>query len=270
MVVPSTSRCANALVQIMTLFLLSSSMSVADGYQILHQKANNNIYQNSRRINDVSRRNSRRNWLVSAITLGASSFLSPFTCSAAAAPPKQDPSTTINSIRAAKTTLQTLLDNWEKAVVECIYADVPRELLEQKNKEQLLEKAKTSALFDKSGSVVTCKTNNKNIRDYIGRTGIGPVVGLDKQLRRALELVDDPDDLERFVQASETVQQALSRADSYSYTAGGDYDAINNFEKEKTVEILQKNGNLKQVQSSVQTAIDGLAEILKIIDKPYV
>jgi hypothetical protein len=180
---------------------------------------------------------------------------------------QQDPTKTIDAIKAAKKTLQTLLDNWENAVIECIYADVPRELLEQKNKELLLEKASTYALFDKSVSVVTCKTNNKNIRDYIGRTGIGPLVGLDKQLRKALDLVEDPDDLDAFVQASESVQQALSRADSYSYTAGGDTNAVNNFDKAKTQEVLETNANLKQVQSSVQTAIDGLDEILRIVEK---
>ena len=31
-------------------------------------------------------------------------------------------------------TLQTLLTNWQRAVIDCTYADVPRELLEQKNK----------------------------------------------------------------------------------------------------------------------------------------
>jgi len=150
-------------------------------------------------------------------------------------------------IRAAAKALQALLDNWEESVIDCNYADVPRELLETKNKEQLLEKASTFALFDKSVSVVTCKTNNKKIRDYLGRTGLGPVVGLDKKLRLALDLID--------------------RADSYSYTAGGDYSALNNFAKEETAKVLESNGNLKQVRQSIQLAIDNLNVVLKIISK---
>jgi len=170
-------------------------------------------------------------------------------------------------IRAAAKALQALLDNWEESVIDCNYADVPRELLETKNKEQLLEKASTFALFDKSVSVVTCKTNNKKIRDYLGRTGLGPVVGLDKKLRLVLDLIDDPDDLDAYVAATETIQQALSRADSYSYTAGGDYSALNNFAKEETAKVLESNGNLKQVRQSIQLAIDNLNVVLKIISK---
>ena len=51
-------------------------------------------------------------------------------------------------LREASEALRSLLENWERATVICIYADVPRELLEQKNKELLLEMAKVSALFD--------------------------------------------------------------------------------------------------------------------------
>jgi hypothetical protein len=207
---------------------------------------------------------SRRAWMGGANAAAASAliFLPPSSGLAA-----EEASSVKDGIQAATKTLQTLLDNWENAVVDCNYADVPRELLEQKNKEQLLEKASTFALFDKSVSVVTCKTSNRNIRDYIGRTGIGPVVGLDKKLRKALDLVDDPDDLETFVQAMETVQQALSKADSYSYTAGGDFSAVNNFEKEETAKILEANVNLKQVRQSVQIAVDNLNFILVIIEK---
>ena len=58
----------------------------------------------------------------------------------------------------AQDTLDKLLQNWQRATVDCTFADVPRELLEAKNKELLLEKASTFALFDKSVSVETCKT----------------------------------------------------------------------------------------------------------------
>lgn len=103
-----------------------------------------------------------------------------------------------DSIQQAQTTLTTLLDNWQRATVDCTFADVPRDLLERKNKELLLEKAKTSALFDKSASVETCKTTNRIVRDYLGVTGKGPLVGMEKQLKMAMDYVD-ADRLEDYI-----------------------------------------------------------------------
>ena len=174
----------------------------------------------------------------------------------------------ISSISDATDTLQKLIDNWNKAVIDCTYADVPRELLEAKNKELLLEKASTYALFDKSVSVVSCKTSNRLVRDYLGRTGKGPVVGLDKRIREALEFVDDPDDLDAFVQASEALSQALSKADSLSYTAGvADFSAVNNFDKDDEAAILSSNSNLEQARAAIEEAVATLNTILAILRK---
>ena len=79
----------------------------------------------------------------------------------------------INNLIEAQETLDTLLTNYKRATVDCTFADVPRELLETKNKEILLEKAATNALFDKSASIETCKTTNRIVRDYLGVTGKG-------------------------------------------------------------------------------------------------
>jgi hypothetical protein len=99
----------------------------------------------------------------------------------------------------AQDTLNKLLDNWKRATVDCTFADVPRELLETKNKKLLLEKASTFALFDKSVSVETCKTTNRIVRDYLGVTGKGPLVGIDKVLRSGLDFLMDPEDLDDYV-----------------------------------------------------------------------
>lgn len=240
----------------------------ARAYQIHSPpKQQQNIPMSHPRIKEPIAGMTRRDWAIATTSLVLLA-VDPDPSLAATSTTSEDATTSIiNPIRAATKTLQTLLDNWENAVIDCNYADVPRELLETKNKEQLLEKASTFALFDKSVAVVTCKTSNRNIRAYLGRTGIGPVVGLDKMLRKALDLIDDPDDLDTYVQASETIQQALSRADSYSYTAGGDYSALNNFDKEDTVKILDSNSNLKQVQQSVQLAVENLNVILTLIEK---
>lgn len=165
------------------------------------------------------------------------------------------------SLIAARETLQKLLENWEKAVIDCTFADVPRELLEQRNKEELLEKASTFALFDKSVSVETCKTTNRVVRDYLGATGIGPVVGLEKQMKRALDRVK-PDNLDDFVVEIERIEQLLSKARSLAYTAGvADFNSVNNFEKDQTQAVLANNSNLEQSRQSIQQIVDGLKKI---------
>lgn len=124
----------------------------------------------------------RRAAIVASFSAAIQSY-SPSLAAAATTSPRE-------SIQQAQNTLTTLLDNWQRATVDCTFADVPRELLERKNKELLLEKAKTSALFDKSASVETCKTTNRIVRDYLGVTGKGPLVGMEKQLKLAMDSVD--------------------------------------------------------------------------------
>lgn len=173
----------------------------------------------------------------------------------------------IKPIADARKVLQNLLDKWEASVVDCTYADVPRDLLEQKNKELLLEKASTYALFDKSVSVISCKTSNKKIRDYLGRTGVGPLVGLDKNVRKAIELLDDPDRFDEFIQASENLQQALSKADSLSYAAGvADFSAVNNFDKESINTVLESNNQLAEAKRTIADAVKYLDQILSILE----
>lgn len=111
---------------------------------------------------------------------------------------KAPPQNPLESIKESQDTLDKLLSNWKRATIDCTFADVPRELLETKNKELLLEKASTFALFDKSVSVETCKTNNRIVRDYLGVTGKGPLVGIDKKLKQGLDFIS-PDDLDDYV-----------------------------------------------------------------------
>eukprot|EP00980_Cylindrotheca_fusiformis_P009249 scaffold2018_cov113-Cylindrotheca_fusiformis.AAC.3 len=192
----------------------------------------------------------RRGWLHCFI--GASTALCQVTLSAPTIShakslenrPKENP---LKRLIEAQDTLDKLLSNWKRATIDCTFADVPRELLEAKNKELLLEKASTFALFDKSVSVETCKTNNRIVRDYLGVTGKGPLVGIDKLLKLGLDFVD-PEYLDDYVTGKsnitvrlllrcrsshpcfsteelESFSQALAKASSLSYTAGvGDFD----------------------------------------------
>ncbi len=50
--------------------------------------------------------------------------------------------------------MDTLLANWEEMTTECNYGEVNRNLLETKNKQALLEAAKTNAHFNKDKSMV--------------------------------------------------------------------------------------------------------------------
>ena len=166
----------------------------------------------------------------------------------------------------ATETLDKLLHNWERAVIDCTYADVPRELLEQKNKELLLEKASTFALFDKSVSVTSCKTVVGTVRDYLGRTGIGPVAGLETTLKRAVTLLlqqeSDDMDIERiddFIQLVEDIQREVNRADGFSYSARRDFSSMNNFDPSETPKMLaDSTSNLAQCKSAIQRAADQL------------
>ena len=174
-----------------------------------------------------------------------------------------------SNIQQAMQALQKLLDNWEEAVVDCTYADLPRELLETKNKELLLEKATTNALFDKSVSVVSCKTTNRVVREYLGLTGKGPLVGLNQNLRAAMDAIvlSDGDskesDPEYLMQTIEEIQQALSRADSLSYSARRDFSSINNFDPADKKSIA--NADLLLAKGNIETAVALLKRILALL-----
>ncbi|KAL7535872.1 hypothetical protein ACHAWF_005301 [Thalassiosira exigua] len=159
-------------------------------------------------------------------------------------------------LKEATEALTSLLENWQKATVDCTYADVPRELLETKNKDKLLEKASEFALFDKSTSVVSCKRTNRVVRDYIGVTGKGPLVGAEKRLLRS-NVVDkiDPESLDDYFSAVESFSSAMSKAASLSYTASVDFDSMNNFAKG---EEKGDGSNLGQAREAIEEANEAL------------
>lgn len=173
----------------------------------------------------------------------------------------------ISILKEATEALTSLLDNWERATIDCTYADVPRELLEAKNKEKLLEKASEFALFDKSTSVVSCKKTNKIVRDYIGATGKGPLVGIEKRLLKK-SVVDkvDPDNLDEYFAAAESFSQALSRASSLSYTAGvSDFDSVNNFAKDDSRNLGEDGSNLEQARKAIDEANVVLTKAISLL-----
>jgi hypothetical protein len=178
-------------------------------------------------------------------------------------------------LRESQETLDTLLKNWKRATVDCTFAEVPRELLEQQNKELLLEKASTFALFDKSVSVETCKTTNRVVRDYLGVTNKGPLVQIMKTLQssKALDLLQDPDDLDVYLSEVESFGQALANATSLSYTAGtADLNSVNTFSKEQSNNMKEgdDDSNLEQARKSIVEMKMHLDKVLELLTKEEV
>eukprot|EP00559_Dactyliosolen_fragilissimus_P000743 CAMPEP_0184867732 /NCGR_PEP_ID=MMETSP0580-20130426/27568_1 /TAXON_ID=1118495 /ORGANISM="Dactyliosolen fragilissimus" /LENGTH=277 /DNA_ID=CAMNT_0027368167 /DNA_START=57 /DNA_END=890 /DNA_ORIENTATION=- len=180
----------------------------------------------------------------------------------------------IEFIKQASSTLGILLDNWDKATTDCNYADVPKELLESKNKEQLLEKASTFALFDKSTSVVSCRKNNKIVRDYIDAVAKGKAkngsngVAIDKRIlnRKTIDSLD-PDYLDEYIAEAESFSEAMSRALSLSYTAGmSDFDSVNNFSKDDN-NAVNENSNLEQSRKAITEAKQSIDKLLLLLVK---
>lgn len=101
--------------------------------------------------------------------LAAATFAVPFLPRLVFAAVNPSPEEAVETLISARTTLAFLLANWEKTVIDCSTADVSRDLLETQNKEQLLEKAKTFALFDKDAAVLSCKESNGKVRQFITR-----------------------------------------------------------------------------------------------------
>ena len=241
-------------------FLLCFS-STSDAFSVIVSTDSSRSLANGNKITQSLSRKSFLGTLIGGV------FISPLPSLAKASQPTSTAQDEINTIREASSTLTTLLNNWQKATVECIFADVPRELLETKNKEQLLEKASTFALFDKSVSVVSCKKSNKIVRDYLGVTGKGPLVNVDKKmLKRGVVEFVDPDDLDTYFTEVESFQGAISRASAASYTAGvADFDSMNNFEKGSQKD--ESDSNLEQARRAIGDAKVSIERIVAILDK---
>lgn len=127
--------------------------------------------------------------------------------------------TEYQSLIASRKIMEKLLEDWQDLTVSCLYADIPRDLLEQKNKEQLLKEASTFALFDKSASVQSCKESNSKIRQYLGiyKDSGSALVGLDKKFKRLKDVYVNDDDEERWFDLVDEFNVRLSKIDTLTY-----------------------------------------------------
>ncbi|KAL3806427.1 hypothetical protein ACHAXA_009625 [Cyclostephanos tholiformis] len=250
------------LVVIATILSLRQSMSYSlDSRDCIKTKVPS-ASVSSHLVSSVSRHYLRRKAVSIICSLSCSALFFPLPLAA-----KEQPTTDsdVPILKEATEALSSLLENWQKATIDCTFADVPRELLETKNKDKLLAKASEFALFDKSTSVVTCKRTNRIVRDYIGVTGKGPLVGAEKRLLRktVVERVD-PESLDEYFSAVEIFSQSLSRATTLSYTAGtADFDSMNNFAKGD--ENISNGSNLEQARQAIEEATFALKKAVALL-----
>ena len=159
-------------------------------------------------------------------------------------------------LSAGLAALDLLMRDWKELTIDCTYAEVPKALLETKNKELLLEKASTLALFDKSTSITVCKTNSKKVRPVLE-----PLTKLAKALQTSsMASLVDPDDFEAYLAAAERYESAINAADSAAYLAASDYSASTAFKEGET----PTTPNLDAARDAVEAAREALAAASKL------
>ena len=96
--------------------------------------------------------------------------------------------------------------------------------------------------------------------------GIGPLVGVEKQMKKALDRVK-PDFLDEYVTEIELIDQTLAKARSLSYTSGvADFNSVNNFEKDQVQTVLAGNSNLEQTRLAIEQIVKGLKNIEPMLE----
>ena len=124
---------------------------------------------------------------------------------------------------AADDALSTLLKSWTKSTIDCSVADVSRDLLSSQNKEQLLEKASTFALFDKDSAVMSCREDNTKVKAFISK-----LKNLEKEFKAARSIVEDSGgDLDAYIDNVERYQSSMSSALGFASLMAQDYASIN-------------------------------------------
>ena len=159
-------------------------------------------------------------------------------------------------LNAGVSALDVLLRDWDSLTIDCTYAEIPRALLETKNKELLLEKASTLALFDKSTSITVCKSSSRQVRqalEPLGKLAQGlQTASVAERIREA--------DFEAYLAAAEGYESAISAADAAAYLAASDYSARTSFKQGET----PSTPNLDAARGSVVDAREALAALSKL------
>lgn len=209
----------------------------------------------------------RAGWLMGMLLGTATLLANPQGASAAKAAKDAERAAMLKLVVGLKG-LTFLLANWEEETTLCNYAEVQRGLLESKNKQELLEAAKTNALFNKEVSmVIRCKRNPLAVREYLGLASDNhPLHNAVSAIAKFRKTVD-PDSLEAYVEAEETYSRLVASADAMAYGAGGggrgggDFSANNEFAKGEKQDAKQSKlqeaarADVKQVRTALKTIV---------------
>ena len=178
-----------------------------------------------------------------------------------------------NDVRRLKRGLKELdylLANWEEKTTYCNFGELKMELLDTKNKDQLIKTARESGLLDKSKSMnVMCKRDPEVVRAFLGLTPENLVLQKADILMKSKNVLSDvnPDLFDEYIESVDNYVQAVASADALAYNARNDYNSANSFEKDSADTLSLKGSKyLDQSKDSVIKVRDSLSKIVTILD----
>jgi hypothetical protein len=200
---------------------------------------------------------SRRAWVNAALLAGASTSIASISVAPALAAPDSSSADTLK-LRQGLGQLTFLLDNWVEATTNCKYAEVNKELLSVENKEELLDAAAKSVLFDKGKTSRTlCKRDAEALRFIMAvgssknsksgppamfaqkgmyasvngasslSSGPQPLLNADSAIQRGFTRLQDENAQDEYLVAMEAFSAAKSALSAASYASGvADYSSV--------------------------------------------
>ena len=192
----------------------------------------------------------------------------------------------LGRLREGLRQLTILLENWDEATLNCKYAEVNRELLTADKKEELLDAASKSVLFNKGNATKTlCKRDAEIVRYVMGVGGeknkkSGPPVmfaarGIydkDKEMPQPLLNVEPvikrgflylSDNQDAYLEASENWSRAKSGLSANSYASGvADMSSIISTSEGKD----ESSSYLETSRKFAVAAKEALGEIVQLLE----
>jgi hypothetical protein len=178
----------------------------------------------------------------------------------------------LDRLKKGLKSLNYLIDNWDKKTTYCNFGEFKRELLDVKNKDELLIAANEGGMLDKSKTMnVLCKRDPEVVRAFLGLTDENILLSHAEALMRSPRALSriDPDRIDLYIDEVEKFTQAVASADSLAYNARTDYSSTENFSKSSMDQTSAGEGKityLSQSKISVMSARDALADIVNLLN----
>jgi len=174
----------------------------------------------------------------------------------------------VSTISTARSALSSLLSSWGKSTTNCDIADVSSQLLSDGQKEELLEKAKTVALFDKDAAVMSCRQDNKKVRSFILQ-----LTKLDKEFNEVRDVVVEKDgDLDQYFELVDEYSRHMSSVNSLSYMGSQDFSSLNSQTMDMTKDLGEqalsggRENALGRAEAELKIALKALARIVGMLE----